>query len=80
MSNQKMFRSALSGYNREDVNTYIKDTDTRHYEEVEALKIETESLRTKLNDEVMKAEALEEEKKIRYQRVIIAPRKRNQIR
>lgn len=34
----KTFRSTLGGYNREDVNTYIKETDLKHAEELEALK------------------------------------------
>jgi len=34
----KTFRSALGGYNREDVNAYIKETDLKHAAELEELK------------------------------------------
>ncbi|MBQ8332378.1 MAG: hypothetical protein IJX93_01230, partial [Clostridia bacterium] len=38
MNNGKTaFRSALGGYNREDVNAYIKETDLRHAAETEEL-------------------------------------------
>ena len=34
----KSFRSALGGYNREDVNGYIKETDLKHAAELEEMK------------------------------------------
>ena len=41
----KLFRSQLSGFNKEDVNKYILEADRRYTEETAALKQELEALR-----------------------------------
>ncbi len=62
MANAKMFRNSISGYNREDVNKYIKETDVAHAEETAALKSELEALGEKLGDALARIETLDSEK------------------
>ena len=42
-ANGKRFRSKFGGFNRDDVNNYIMETDLRHAEEIEALKKDAEA-------------------------------------
>lgn len=57
--NGKMFRSALSGYNKEDVNRYILDTDLKNRETVDKLNRDIEDM-GKINIELVeKNERLE---------------------
>lgn len=48
MADKKNFRSALNGFNREDVVRYIEYLNAQHAAEVEELTAETEFLREKL--------------------------------
>ena len=60
MSNSKLFRSAVGGFNREDVNKYIKETDERHIEEVETLKSEIANISNKLEETSLSLQSLTE--------------------
>ena len=51
-NSKKTFRSAFSGYNREDVNQYIMESDLKYSEELAELKNKVETLEKKLKDEV----------------------------
>lgn len=48
MASTKMFRNSLSGYNKEDVNKYIRETDAAHAEELEALRAEVSAAEAKI--------------------------------
>lgn len=48
MSNKKTFRTALNGFNREDVVRYIEYINTQHSNQVNQLTAELEQLRAKL--------------------------------
>ncbi len=65
MANIKMFRNSLSGYNKEDVNNYIKETDLAHAEAIEALRAEA----SKANEQL---EELTEQNKTLSKKVFIA--------
>ncbi len=41
----KMFRSQMGGFNKDDVNNYIKETDLKHAEEIDGLKSTIESIK-----------------------------------
>ncbi len=62
MASTKMFRSSIGGYNRDDVNSYIKETDSRHAEEIDALNAELENLSARLGEALSKIEILENDK------------------
>lgn len=63
MSDTKMFRSQIGGFNRDDVNNYIKETDLKHSAEIEALNQKIAELSEKadelnsLNDSLSQLEA-----------------------
>lgn len=65
MSDTKIFRSQIGGFNRDDVNNYIKETDLKHSAEIEALRAEIAEL-AKKNEEIdaLKAEKNELEAKL----------------
>ena len=48
MASTKMFRNSLSGYNKEDVNKYIRETDSAHAEELEALRADAAKAESKI--------------------------------
>lgn len=51
MAEPQKFRSALNGFNREDVVRYIEFTNTRHEAEINRLREEVESLRRSLENQ-----------------------------
>ncbi len=58
--NGRMFRTSISGYNKDDVNRYIIETDRKNREQTDELTKKTEEL-TKANTELTKkAETLEQ--------------------
>lgn len=56
----KMFRSQMGGFNRDDVNNYIKETDLKHSEEINALKEKIACLTENVNTLSERYAALEE--------------------
>lgn len=46
----KMFRSAIGGFNRDDVNNYIKSIDQKHAEEIETLNDKLTSTENEITD------------------------------
>jgi len=48
MASTKMFRNSLSGYNKEDVNKYIRETDSAHAEELEVLRADAAKAEAKI--------------------------------
>lgn len=46
----KLFRSQMNGFNRDDVNNYIKETDLKHSEEINALKLQLDELKAKVDE------------------------------
>ncbi len=58
MAQPQNFRSALNGFNREDVVHYIEYLNAKHTAEVNQLTSEAEFLRTKLSQDTAPAEAL----------------------
>ena len=53
MDGARRFRSQLGGYNKDDVNEYIKETDLKYTAEAESLREEIGTLR----EEIEKKEA-----------------------
>ena len=49
MAAPQNFRSALNGFNREDVVRYLEYINTRHSTELNKLKLENEALQAELN-------------------------------
>ena len=54
--NSKIFRSQIGGFNRDDVNNYIKESDMKYAEEISAARADADELRTKLDEAVRNAE------------------------
>ena len=55
----KMFRSQIGGFNRDDVNEYIKSTDLKHAEEIDGLKASLAEAVQKASEAAEAAEAAE---------------------
>ena len=45
MDGARRFRTQLGGFNKDDVNGYIKETDLKHAAELEAVSAERDALR-----------------------------------
>lgn len=45
----KLFRSQMGGFNRDDVNRYIKETDLKHSEEVNSLRKQLDEIKGKID-------------------------------
>ncbi|MBE6616755.1 MAG: hypothetical protein E7627_02245 [Ruminococcaceae bacterium] len=56
----KMFRTQMGGFNRDDVNNYIKETDLKHSEEISALRSQLDEIESKVNDLATQCIDLEE--------------------
>ena len=56
----KMFRTQMGGFNKEDVNSYIKETDLRHSEELLGLKSRISELEAEVSTLNEKCSALKE--------------------
>ena len=60
MSAPQKFRSAINGFNREDVASYLEYLNSKHTAQVNQLTSEADFLRTKLENSVCTADASEE--------------------
>lgn len=56
----KLFRSQMGGFNREDVNNYIKETDLKHAEEISSLTAKLDEITAKVDALTQQYAALEE--------------------
>ena len=56
----KLFRNSMGGFNKDDVNNYIKETDIKHSEQIEALKSTIESIKADVATLTERCSALEE--------------------
>ena len=59
---EKKFRGHLGGFNRQDVNNYIKETDMNHSAEVDGLNAQLTDAEQKTAEVLQKLEMIEEEK------------------
>ncbi len=50
MSVQKLFRTQIGGFHKDDVNNYIKNTDVKHAEELAQLREQIQSLEKKVSE------------------------------
>ena len=57
MDGARRFRTQFSGYNKDDVNDYIKETDLKHASALEAAEAERESLKKEAEEAREKADA-----------------------
>ena len=61
MDGARRFRSQLGGYNKDDVNGYIKETDLKHAAEADALREEITALREELEQKEAALQSAAEE-------------------
>ena len=57
MDGARRFRTQFSGYNKDDVNDYIKETDLKYASALEAAEAERESLKKEVEEAREKADA-----------------------